>query len=533
MHKKRGSRKIVRSSIGKRSLTHHQKKAALALDKKKTWLIFGISVLIIIALFFVLYSPAREAVFGKAIGDLMIVPLEPTGPIQPLPLRDPTPISETNCGDGVDNDRDGLIDCDDGDDCSADMACLILDFVEICDDGIDNNGNGLIDCADPNCPNGQSCGVGKICMAETCVSECPFDWVLNEDGICVAPPECTDTDGGINYFEFGIISKLGWATTPDRCDDSGRLIEGYCSPSTGNPTVEYIDCPAGNICQNGVCITFLCVLDADCEAGLMCVDGACLEAVAECTVDADCVSGFICGKESQCVEEQALEPESCDEGYICQTPTTRAFQQADCSILFNSIQTCPNGCETGECILVDTDSDGIADAVDNCPDVTNPDQLNMDNDVLGDACDNCIDTTNPDQLDVNGDGVGDICCWDADYQDPLPQQTRVEGDFALVEDDCHPNDPTKVLEYMCLPGGIGTQWIYLDCLAGQVCQTGACVDEVASILGDKDGNGCVSVTEYNDFKYEYKNGLLPDVTVTQYNDLKYEFKNNVGNLVCP
>jgi hypothetical protein len=37
--------------------------------------------------------------------------------------------------------------------------------------------------------------------------------------------------------------------------------------------------------------------------------------------------------------------------------------------------------------LIDTDADGVADAVDNCQFVPNPDQLDTDNDGIGDACD--------------------------------------------------------------------------------------------------------------------------------------------------
>ena len=45
----------------------------------------------------------------------------------------------------------------------------------------------------------------------------------------------------------------------------------------------------------------------------------------------------------------------------------------------------------------DTDSDGVADDVDNCPNVANPDQLDTDGDLRGDVCD----------TDDDGDGVAD------------------------------------------------------------------------------------------------------------------------------
>jgi len=70
----------------------------------------------------------------------------------------------------------------------------------------------------------------------------------------------------------------------------------------------------------------------------------------------------------------------------------------------------------------DTDGDGVADTVDNCPDLANTDQSDIDGDGLGDVCDddidgdgilndedNCAETFNPDQLDIDGDGIGIAC----------------------------------------------------------------------------------------------------------------------------
>ncbi len=62
----------------------------------------------------------------------------------------------------------------------------------------------------------------------------------------------------------------------------------------------------------------------------------------------------------------------------------------------------------------DTDADGIPDALDNCPYVPNPTQLDTDSDGIGDACDNCAFIANPDQKDTNGNGIGDLCDKDLD-----------------------------------------------------------------------------------------------------------------------
>jgi bacillopeptidase F len=127
----------------------------------------------------------------------------------------------------------------------------------------------------------------------------------------------------------------------------------------------------------------------------------------------------------------------------------------------------------------DTDQDGVADSVDNCPTTANSDQLDTDGDGIGDACDpltdsdgdgvaddvdscpgtpagtmvdangcavappdadadgvaddvdNCSVTPNSDQLDTDGDGIGDAC-------DPL---TDSDGDGVADADDMCPGTP--------------------------------------------------------------------------------------------
>jgi len=72
-----------------------------------------------------------------------------------------------------------------------------------------------------------------------------------------------------------------------------------------------------------------------------------------------------------------------------------------------------SGC--AESSLFDNDGDGIPEASDNCPTVSNVDQTDSDGDSVGDACDNCVNDENVMQLDLDGDGMGDVC--DADDDD--------------------------------------------------------------------------------------------------------------------
>jgi len=56
------------------------------------------------------------------------------------------------CNDGLDNDNDGFVDCQDND-CAEAANCA----VEICDDGIDNDNDGFIDCDDNDCTEAANC----------------------------------------------------------------------------------------------------------------------------------------------------------------------------------------------------------------------------------------------------------------------------------------------------------------------------------------------------------------------------------------
>lgn len=68
---------------------------------------------------------------------------------------------------------------------------------------------------------------------------------------------------------------------------------------------------------------------------------------------------------------------------------------------------------TGAQPITDADSDGVADASDNCPTVANPDQANFDGDSQGDACDSdddndgVSDSSDVGPLNPNSDSDGD------------------------------------------------------------------------------------------------------------------------------
>lgn len=86
--------------------------------------------------------------------------------------------------------------------------------------------------------------------------------------------------------------------------------------------------------------------------------------------------------------------------------------------------------------MIDSDGDEIYDQNDNCPAISNVDQLDTDGDSLGDACDDDLDgdsvpndedvcplIRDRNQADTDGDGIGDLC------------DTDVDGDGIVNEED--------------------------------------------------------------------------------------------------
>lgn len=68
------------------------------------------------------------------------------------------PGSAEICDDGIDNNCNGFIDCDDVEWCSKDPVCNPpIENVEICDNKIDDDFDKYIDCQDTDCANDDAC----------------------------------------------------------------------------------------------------------------------------------------------------------------------------------------------------------------------------------------------------------------------------------------------------------------------------------------------------------------------------------------
>jgi hypothetical protein len=134
------------------------------------------------------------------------------------------------CDNNIDDDGDGLTDCEDAD-------CLLSCPESSCDDGVDNDGDGVLDCADPDC-------------ALSCPESVCDDGVDNdEDGAA----DCADLDCALSCPEAscsdGIDEDQDGSTD---CDDSD------CVPF----------CPV-TTCEGGVCVT----VQGECEVTIDNNDG--------------------------------------------------------------------------------------------------------------------------------------------------------------------------------------------------------------------------------------------------------------------
>jgi hypothetical protein len=189
-----------------------------------------------------------------------------TGPLYP---------AEDVCTDGLDNDHDGLTDCEDphcegracgdfGLICVA-AACQCPGPAEICDDVVDNDCDGLADCEDVDC-DGQPCGTnGMICIAQAC--QCPGSVeVCNDaaDNDCDGLADCEDvvdcppgTSCGTARYVCGPAGDCSCAPPYDDCD--GNYGNG-CETDLGNDPYHCGSCDspcqlpqANDFCLGGTC----------------------------------------------------------------------------------------------------------------------------------------------------------------------------------------------------------------------------------------------------------------------------------------
>jgi len=147
-----------------------------------------------------------------------------------------------NCGGGMDDDCDGLIDCDDPD-CSTYEICWSMcvpnEFGELCTDRLDNDCDMLVDCLDADCAGEPACAPDPG-PDPGCRPEFPFLAEIRcgdgADNDCDRRIDCDDPD-------CRHPGSCGCATRETACSDGA---DADCDGSTDCADLDCQQCTAGS-----------------------------------------------------------------------------------------------------------------------------------------------------------------------------------------------------------------------------------------------------------------------------------------------
>ncbi len=228
------------------------------------------------------------------------------------------------CGDGADNDCNGLTDCLDPA-CAGVVpcACVPKSPTELCGEGIDADCDGLVDCNDPDCIGTGPCG----CAASE-FGNCQNG--IDDD--CNGLTDCADP---ACVMDAGCICQ----STPENCtngvdDDCDLLVDCADPDCKGTAACVCTTPPTAENCSNG--------RDDDCDGAIDCAD-------------TDCASSPDCAK---------CAPENCSNGVDDDCDGAIDCADSDCRFSPNCkpvAEICNNG--------IDDDHDGKIDCQD--PDCAN------------------------------------------------------------------------------------------------------------------------------------------------------------------
>lgn len=250
-------------------------------------------------------------------------------------------------------------------------------------------------------------------------------------------------------------------------------------------------CPAGYIGNKTRCVDI-----NECEDGQN----------AACVANSECINtegSFRCGSCNYgFIGNQTF---GCQSINICQDRITICDKRADCICIGPNQYVCQ--CHVGWAgdgftCGIDSDNDGHADLIDNCPNVSNSGQEDADNDGTGDACDNdsdkdgvlnipdnCPLNYNPQQQDTDDggpDGVGDVCDNCPKVHNPHQEDSDNDGVGDACDDD-RDNDGILNNDDNCPSKKNEEQEDTDDDGIGDACDN--CIDVPNTNQNDEDGDG--------------------------------------------
>ncbi len=225
----------------------------------------------------------------------------------------PTPPIIEICNNNMDDNKDGLIDCNDPQ-CISDITCQ----PENCSNGVDDNANGKADCEDPECAS------EILCQPENCsngVDDNANGSVDCEDTQCYEDAWCQveHCDNKIDDNRDGLAD----------CDDPTCMFDSACS-SAPDPITIVENCANGTD-DNGDGL-------ADCDDPQCEEDSACTSQPGP-AVDENCTNGQ---------DDNGDGLADCDDPQCSQTD--------DCTSSSAENEDCSNG--------IDDNNDGLADCDD-------------------------------------------------------------------------------------------------------------------------------------------------------------------------
>jgi hypothetical protein len=347
-----------------------------------------------------------------------------------LANSDQADVDADNIGDlcDFDNDGDGIDDPLDNCPAVANPANATL---------TDCNNDGDTD--DPGEAVGQQCDADNDTVGDPCDPCTDFDGdTLGNTGYPAntCPQDfCPDTD--LADVLADNVSLITGCSTADN-DADGLLNDHDNCPNVPNLNLVPTDCNNdGDTNDPGEAPGFQCDHDAD-TLGDACDNCPGVANLDQLDTDGDTL-GDAC---DLCPDAPNLNavPTDCNGDGDPDDPGEAAGEQCD-----TDADGIGDACD--DC--TDSDADGLADpgfpidncpivsAQDNCPNISNPDQVDLDLDTVGDDCDNCLNLPNADQDNFDGDVFGDLCDNCPDVANPA----QIDSDADTLGNACD-NCPT-------------------------------------------------------------------------------------------
>lgn len=245
---------------------------------------------------------------------------------------------ETNCGDNVNNDRDGGTDCADracwGQPCGNGLRCapsgeckLLTNEANLCNNGIDDDGNDGTDCEDPDCAGydcalADKCVTGPKCSAGQCQGGSIRTCNMPPPGCFNAVGTCQSPSGNCAYAVTPNAScnDKQDCTQMDMCLSDGGCVGSpiVCnSPPNAQCFVPLGMCSAGK-CDYTVRLADSCNDNNACTLVDQCaVDGGCVGTPVVCPAPRPCFTSGGCVN-GNCVEVPMQPGTACSSG-VCFT----------------------------------------------------------------------------------------------------------------------------------------------------------------------------------------------------------------------